>query len=271
MILTNDDIFKKAPSVFTEKPSDSVSDKYLFIPTIEAIDSIRSQGFEVVDAQQVNSRNIEKRPYAKHLITFRHKDIIENPNLDEVPQLLLYNSHNGSASFKLNLGFFRFICSNGIVVGNSLAMESVRHIGYSEDKIINAQSKVLSLENETKLKIEAMKNTELILDQKMDLAKKAVELKFPEVINPDWSNLTQGNKMINFRDFLWRRRQADLSSDLWTVFNVIQENLIQGGIPYITLDQNDRRRRNTTRAVKSLDENRRINTALWNTATQFIA
>ncbi|MCP4340787.1 MAG: hypothetical protein GY799_18335 [Desulfobulbaceae bacterium] len=46
-------------------------------------------------------------------------------------------------------------------------------------------------------------------------------------------------------------------------YNRLQENLISGGIKGVKIGDNGRRRRVTTRPVKALDKNLKLNLALW--------
>ncbi len=55
------------------------------------------------------------------------------------------------------------------------------------------------------------------------------------------------------------RRYDDNRADLWTVFNRVQENLVKGGLSGRAA--NGRRQR--TRAVQGIDQNVRLNRALW--------
>ena len=52
-------------------------------------------------------------------------------------------------------------------------------------------------------------------------------------------------------------------SDLFTVFNVIQENLIKGGIRGYRLNKYGYTTRTKTREVKAIDQNVKLNRALW--------
>ncbi|EBA7968526.1 DUF945 domain-containing protein, partial [Salmonella enterica] len=39
-------------------------------------------------------------------------------NGKEVPEIILLNSHDGSSSYQMVPGLFRFICTNGLVCGS---------------------------------------------------------------------------------------------------------------------------------------------------------
>ncbi|MNG31048.1 hypothetical protein D3C84_1167890 [compost metagenome] len=55
------------------------------------------------------------------------------------------------------------------------------------------------------------------------------------------------------------RRAEDRASDLWTTFNRVQENTIKGGLR----GRNKQGRRTTTRAVNGIDQDVKLNRALW--------
>ena len=50
--LTYDEIKKYAPSVFTTEPSQSVSQKYTFIPTLQMVEDMSKQGWLPYKAEQ---------------------------------------------------------------------------------------------------------------------------------------------------------------------------------------------------------------------------
>jgi len=71
------------------------------------------------------------------------------------------------------------------------------------------------------------------------------------------------DKMIDVNQMLKIRRDEDSGSDLWSVFNRVQENLLQGGILTITPKDNGSVRRSRTRAIRSIDQNIEVNKMLW--------
>jgi hypothetical protein len=55
------------------------------------------------------------------------------------------------------------------------------------------------------------------------------------------------------------RRDEDNKSDVWTTLNVVQENLMRGGQETRNADG----RRRHVRAIRSVNEDIRLNRALW--------
>ena len=71
------------------------------------------------------------------------------------------------------------------------------------------------------------------------------------------------DRWVDLSEILDIRRAADKGTDLWTVFNRVQENMLEGGIMTSTTDSKGRVKLNKTRKVKSIDENLRVNKMLW--------
>ncbi|OKN68838.1 hypothetical protein AM469_006565 [Pseudomonas aeruginosa] len=55
---------------------------------------------------QTRVRNEDRREYTKHLIRLRHASQI---NGDEANEIILLNSHDGTSSYQMLAGMFRFV------------------------------------------------------------------------------------------------------------------------------------------------------------------
>ena len=62
------------------------------------------------------------------------------------------------------------------------------------------------------------------------------------------------------------RRREDVGQNLWQTFNVIQENLIRGGLDGRRQTSDGRIRRSRTRPINGIDQNVGLNRALWTLA-----
>ena len=60
--------------------------------------------------------------------------------------------------------------------------------------------------------------------------------------------------------------QEDRSKDLWTTFNVVQENIIKGGLHAVKYNEGIPVRNVSSRSVKSIDGDVKLNRALWTLA-----
>ena len=68
------------------------------------------------------------------------------------------------------------------------------------------------------------------------------------------------------------RRREDVGNDLWRTLNRVQENVIAGGLHAIQRDAEGRRvRRVSTRRINGIDQDVRLNRALWTLARKMSA
>src|SRR5207244_12950516 len=57
----------------------------------------------------------------------------------------MINSHDRSSAYQLHAVLYRFICANGMFVGDGNAFErvSIRHAGFTPDEVIEASFRIL--------------------------------------------------------------------------------------------------------------------------------
>lgn len=261
--LTNEQIMLGAPSVFATAPHHEVSDRYGFQPTIEVVDALRYEGWMPVDATQKNVRDSSKRELTSHLLRFRR---LENDIQvgDSVVELVLKNSHDRSSAFVLHAGVFRMACANGIIIADStFAKMSVRHGKNIVNDIIEGSYDIIEEVPTITGHVEGMQATILGDTQRAEFARDAFTLAYGE---RDEHELFSEHSITS--QMLAPKRQADLGHDLWSTFNVVQENIIRGGMKSAKFNPDTGKvRRSTRRAVNSIDKNIKLNKALWELAT----
>jgi hypothetical protein len=195
-----------------------------------------------------------KREFGKHLMRFRHES---NANLQIkdglLSEIVLVNSHDGTTSYQLRAGVYRLVCSNGLIVGDDCFSRRVKHQGNVIEKVVEAANDLIEISPISVRKASEWTGIELKQDQKVAFAEAAAMLKWDpkEIDQKPFGIISQG--------LLSPRRYDDYKNDLWTTFNVIQENMIHGGVRYRT-EAGSRQR---TREVGSVGENVRLNTSLW--------
>lgn len=234
----------------------TLSDKYKLAKTSEIVKRIEGLGFTMDKFVALKVRKKERQGFQKHRAIFTSPEL--KATVDGVPQLLLTNSHDGTSSVVLQLGFFRYVCSNGLIVGNNIIEPvRVRHSGNDFDErlivAINhivAQAHKLS-ESIDKMKAKVLTNAEILAFQREALQKRLGDVKIESFSVPS-------------------HRSEDTAQDLFTVMNVIQENLIRGGARVI-LEQDGKRKDKAIRRVNSLTTQTEINTMLWDMAEARVA
>lgn len=263
--LTEDEMRGIAPSIFATNAHESRSARFAPIPTIEVLRALQAEGFSPVGVKQGGSRIEGKADFTKHLIRLRRLDDGAAHQVgDNVLEILLKNANDGTASYDLMAGIFRVRCQNSLVA-QTATIDSVKipHLGADvAGRVIEGTFRVL---DEAKALLEAPREWSAINlngEAKMALAEAAHVIRFA---NHEGNTKTP----IKPAQLLEARRAGDNGGDLWTVANVVQENCIRGGMTATTPAHRDgegnfhRRRKTTTRGISGIDDDIRINKALW--------
>ncbi|QKJ89316.1 DUF945 domain-containing protein (plasmid) [Paramixta manurensis] len=249
--LTNDEMMKIVPSAFSAEKHDSRSERYTYIPTITLLDKLRDEGFQPFYAKQSLVRDQERRDFTKHMIRLRRGN---NASGKEVPEIVLVNSHDGSSSYKMIPGIFREVCKNGLVCWKSFGEISVPHKGDIVKQVIEGAFEVLGVFDKVENNIEMMKSIQVNNEERRLLGQLALEYKYGDKEPP-----------VTAERIIQPRAWYDKGTDLWTAFNIVQENLIKGGVAGRTA----KGKRTTTRPVTGIDGDIKLNQALWKMAEEF--
>jgi len=238
-----------------------VSTKYKAINTAEQVDQFLAAGFEIASISRAGTRIADKRAFAKHLVRLRPMNYSAKiPGL--IPEVIVRNSFDGNSAYRIMLGIYRLVCSNGLMVGKTYQEYRIRHVGDANLQVIEAAHNILRQSEMVFAQIEAWNSLRLNEVQKLVFARDAALLVAPDsAIN------------IEYADLLTPRRDVDTANDLFTVMNVVQENLMRGDngrrIRYQTVRQNGTVANNTVRSIRSIDRNIGVNQALWDLTTDF--
>ena len=246
--LTDDQIHRVAPSIFAEAPHESRSQRYAYIPTATVLTELRKEGFQPFMVTQTRTRHEDRRDYTKHMIRLRHASQINARG--EANEIILLNSHDGTSSYQMLAGMFRFVCSNGLVCGDTVADVRVPHKGDVAGQVIEGAYQVLHGFDRALESRESMQAITLEEGEAEVFARAALSLKYDDPDKP---------APITESQILMPRRFDDRRPDLWSVFNRTQENLTKGGLH----GRSANGRRQQTRPVQGIDSDVRLNRALW--------
>lgn len=246
--LSDDQIHRVAPSIFAEAPHESRSQRYAYIPTATVLTELRKEGFQPFMVTQTRTRHEGRRDYTKHMIRLRHASQINARG--EVNEIILLNSHDGTSSYQMLAGMFRFVCSNGLVCGDTVADVRVPHKGDVAGQVIEGAYQVLHGFDRVLESRESMQAITLDEGEAEVFARAALSLKYDDPDKP---------APITESQILMPRRFDDRRPDLWSVFNRTQENLTKGGLH----GRSANGRRQQTRPVQGIDSDIRLNRALW--------
>ena len=251
-----------APSVFTNRPSSEVTDKYTFISTEKVIDDMEVLGWKVSDAKEVKARTKATIGFQKHLLVFRNNDVVINGEDGDTvfPQILLTNSHDGKNSFQFTAGLFRMICENGLVIADTEFEDvKMRHMGYTFEDL---QSMIKDMVEKLPLTVESMnkmKSVELEGEQVLELAKSLLDIRVEGTDNTF--------NDIAITNVLESQRKEDEGMGLWEVFNRVQENIINGNFYYNTKSGKQRQ----ARIIKNFKQDIDLNRDMFKKAMEYAA
>lgn len=262
--LTLDEVKRYAPSAFATQPHESRSSRYVYIPTVNIIEGMMRHGFQPFQAKQSRSRLEGRTEFTKHMIRFRHMDIATaNSTLDGMaPEVILINSHDGSSRYKLLAGIFRFVCENGLIVAESTTGSiSIMHSGNILDNVIEGSYRIIEDSQKSLNAATQWSQLQLTSGEQKVFAESAHILRFAD-------NEGKVETPITAAQLLQPRRSDDAGNDLWKTFNRVQENAVKGDLRARKQPQAGewRGRRVTTREVKGIDQDVKLNRALWQLA-----
>ena len=255
--LTKEEIKEVAKSVFATAGAEGTSEKYSHIPTFQIIEDMELLGWKVTDVKEVKAR--KNAGFQKHLVIFRNPEIaIEGEDGDDVfPQILLTNSSDGKNAFTFRAGLFRLVCSNGLVISTQdFANLKIRHYGYDFAEL---QKTITAMVEKLPLTVESMnkfKQTQLAEEQIMEFAKQALTVRFGE---EEIQRIT-----VDYNEFVRPTRREDEGNDLWSVFNRVQEKIIEGDFTYGYATKTRKARR-----IKNFNQDIELNSKLYELATQY--
>lgn len=253
--LSEDQMRGAAPSIFAAGKHVSRSERYTYIPTIEVLRGLRKEGFEPFMVAQGSSRVEGKAEFTKHMIRMRHAGQVQAR--PEAREIILINSHDGASSYQMLAGLFRFVCCNGLVVGDVVEDIRVPHRGDVQGEVIEGAFRVLDQFEEVEAHTEAMKALPLKPSEETAFATAALALRFGERAVEE----SGGHRPapITAEQLLQARRAEDVEHSLWSTFQRVQENSLRGGQPGRTAQG----RRMQTRPVAGIDRGVSLNRALW--------
>lgn len=275
--MTEDEIRAVAPSVFAVTKHESRSERFAPIPTIEILRGLAKEGFQVVGARQNVARLPGKAPFTKHLLRIRRfgGDVGQYQVGDTVCEMYLQNANDGTSAYNLDSALFRIQCLNSMTMKlATLDAVKVYHSGNAErvmSKVIEGTYRVIDNSTQALEAPRQWSSIQLDGDEQRLFADAAALVRWG---NPDDSEESDGQReaavtTYNPLGLLAAKRVEDRSNDLWMTFNRVQENAIRGGVTGRTLRVNGRVARASSRPVKAIDSDIKINRRLFDLADAF--
>lgn len=257
-VLSLGDAISKAPSIGATRASDGLSASYQFVSTRNVLENVLDNGWCITDASAQG-----RSPYAQHRVTLVHESDLSNlgsGSQDGILRMELFNSHNRTRRFMMAIGYFKFACSNGLLVATGPAEAIRTKHRFSDDRLEGIMERITQASERFPRVleiIEGFRQRQLTEEEQINFAKYAIKGRYnyrkelPKRVGGDLDKMSQL--------LLTSRREEDNGSSTWQVFNRVQENVIKG------VD-------GVTRPVSGYGDTVRVNQLLWKgaeTALQF--
>jgi len=220
---------------------------------------MKEADFLPVHAVETKARKADKRGFQKHMIRFRHQGLTALVG-DSLPEIVVINSHDGSTGLQLWSGIFRIVCSNGLVVASeTYGKVSLPHRGDLQGKVIDASYKVIDNANKALTGVQEWSKIGMTRADQLDFAAAALVTRYDSLKDAP----------VQPHEILKVNRSEDQGSDLWSTFNVVQENLIRGGVGSLRQLDNGRIGFRSVRPVRGVGRNVDLNADLWRLADSY--
>lgn len=236
------------PALGTTHRGENTSGKYQFVSTRNILEHVLENGWNITQASSQG-----RSPFAQHRVSLVHnKDLalaVNPENNEGILRIELINSHNRSRKFMLAMGYFRFACSNGLLVATGPANQICTKHRFSDNRLQSILDQTVELsERFPKILeiIEGFKSRQLTESEQRSFAEFAIKGRYlyRQTLPKSFGDL---DKMSNL--LLTPRRKEDEGSSAWEVFNRVQENVIRGV-------------EGVTRPMRGFDSTR-VNQLLW--------
>lgn len=259
--MTESEVRQAAPQAYAATPKPGVSEKYSFLPTSRIIEDMDRLGWKVSQAKANRSRTAINAEFGNHVIKFFHPDVFiksQDGGKEAYINVVVMNNHTGMGSFRFEIGIFRLVCSNGLVIKDKdFGSFKIRHSGYSFEELQTTLNGVIEKLPEIVGKINIYNQVIMSAEQQREFAQKAFALRSYQD-----RQLTDAE----LQEFLAPRRKEDQGDSLWVVLNRVQESVLKGGY-HITNAKGKLRRAKT---IKNIQQDLKLNQEIWDLATQYV-
>lgn len=222
-----------------------------------------SHGFDLVHLKTANAKKADRQDFQTTVARYRSRDgfAVDGLGFDlifKIPHL--YGSLQGV------LGLFRGTCANQLNVGTHFESIKVKHLGTPMGELNSLIPQLVAQREKLVETVKSMQARDVSPTEVVTLAKELAGVRLEN---------TENALNLQIADLIKVRRQDDAKNDLFSVVNVIQENLIRYGMRYQvqSTDQNgvNSLSNRRTRPIKSESIAAiTLNASIWDAASKLL-
>lgn len=258
-MLTNEEILTRAPAAGATSPALHCSSKFVMVNTMETIEALRKMGFVPVEARQdaAPSDRWSSNLHCRHLVRLRMKDT-ERLNhfalaASCAPEAVITNASDGSTRFKMDIGIWRKVCNNGLVVSDAADGFAVKHEYITAADVIERARQLSKVSLPLFEKITRWSRIKLNDEAQEKYGHEALALRLGE----------ERARNYDVESVLAVRRDEDKDPTLWNIYNRAQEAGMKGLITGHARTAEGPGRALRTRPLTGIKADLQFNMDLW--------
>jgi hypothetical protein len=213
----------KLRAAFATESGPERTTKYNFIKTSDIMGILMTKQWlpKYATETKVRVQKEDRQDFAKHMIVF------QNPVMDKidncVPQIALFNSHNGTCPFQLVTSMYQPDLDVELIIPNKrYGHTKVRHSSKAMREIETAIDNIPDMFEKVRKLVVSMKKHKLDEEQKLEFSKHILDRLYPR--------LSPEDRPFTPESLCSSRRENDIVDTLYSAVLVITENVVKGGI-----------------------------------------
>jgi len=236
------------PSAFTTGVRPGATEKYTHVPTSEIVEHLSLRGWLLESAGEGRVRIPGNAPFVSHTVNLRHPDFKFGSlrKGDVFPTLMLGNSHDCTTAVWMRMGFKVCTCDNqNVLTLEEIGVQRFRHSGGTVTlmgKIYEAVNMLADYSTKAGKVLTSWKNTSVKPQQRQEYFRRVLDLRFDRV------NELQSKNIMLLDE---RRRPEEMGSDLFTMYQVVQEHMTRGHRTQVVLPTGEVKERTLIRPMSS--------------------
>lgn len=253
----------------------SRSRHYDFISTSNLFEMFSSHGYNCEEINRRKTRKADKKGFEKHSFAVYGGEQLSKYELFSdkgTPRIIVTNSHCGDSSLILRVGYFRHVCSNGLLVSEDIFQPiTLRHRNLTEDMIMMAVEQAAAQYEDIMGYFKYLMETVPTEAERKEYAQKVAE-----------SRLSVSSRQVesieNSEDLLEANRDEDTVNTWWHLINTVQENVIGKPVAltytFKALDKENKEvtktRKTSVKPIRNIEANMRLNQSVFAIANEIL-
>lgn len=213
--------------IMAEILNPELSKKYVAISTSEVVDQLMQLGFQV--RNKITQKG-KKGGTGIHSVRMFAGDFVEVNGDKMRPEIIITNSFDGTSAFKVSIGIYRLVCSNGLtILSEDFGYLKLRHMGTPAETAMEIVKEMATKAPLALEFIKKMQETQLSEEKAVAFAMAAAKARWNKEFTKE-----QAAKLLE------ASRPEDGGQSLWHVFNVVQEKAFKPGLEIAGLKRKTR-------------------------------